>query len=62
MKYKATKDIQITGTGRGGKSLGPITFEKGSYDTKDDDEIALLDGLATDPDHPVGFDQKDKEA
>jgi hypothetical protein len=62
MRYKADKTVRITGANRRGDALGPISFEKGYYETKDADEIELLDGLASDPDHPVGFDPKDKEA
>lgn len=61
MRYKATKDVTLSGVGRNGAAL-EVSFEKGYYETKDEDEIALLDRLATDPDHPVGFDPKDKEA
>jgi hypothetical protein len=54
------KTVQLGGTNRRGEVIGPISFSKGYYETKDDDEIELLDGLATEPDHPVGFDPKDK--
>lgn len=62
MRYTADKTIQITGANSKGDALGPISFSKGFYETKDPDEIMLLDSLATDPAHPVGFDPKDKEA
>ncbi|MGH2373044.1 MAG: hypothetical protein ACRDIC_06140 [bacterium] len=62
MRYKAEKTVQITGANKKGDALGPISFSKGFYETEDEDEIALLDALATDPDHPVGFDPKNKEA
>jgi hypothetical protein len=61
MKYRASKDIQITGSNSKGDAIGPIKFDKGYYETKKRDEIELLDSLATDPNHPVGFDPKDKE-
>lgn len=61
MRYKASKDVVVGGTGPGGVPVGPISFSKGTYTTKDEDEIALLDAVAEDPDNPVGFDPKERE-
>jgi hypothetical protein len=57
--YKADKDVEVGGTTREGKPVS-ISFSKGSYSTKKDDEVAILDALATDPSNPIGFDPKDK--
>ena len=61
MKY-ATKDktVEVSGGNSNGEVLGPISFKSGSYTTNKPDEIALLDGLATDPDNPIGFDPKEE--
>ena len=60
MRYK-TKDktVEVSGATRSGETVGPISFKTGSYTTTDPDEIALLDGLATDPANPIGFDPKE---
>jgi len=61
MKY-ASKDktVEVSGGNSKGEVLGPISFKSGSYTTSNDDEIALLDALATDPDNPIGFDPKEE--
>jgi hypothetical protein len=59
MKYRAAKDVLISSTGKGGDAF-EFDFSKGYIETKDEDEIEVLDRLATDPDNPVGFDPKDK--
>jgi hypothetical protein len=59
MKYRASKDIRISSTNRDGEAF-EFDFSKGYIETRDEDEIEILDRLATDPDHPVGFDPKDK--
>ena len=61
MKY-ASKDktVEISGANAKGEVLGPISFKSGSYTTSNPDEITLLDGLATDPDNPIGFDPKEE--
>ena len=61
MRYKAAKDVQVAGNNGKGEVVGPISFKSGSYTTTDDDEIALLDACATDPDNPIGFDPKERE-
>lgn len=53
------KTVIVSGTGSKGQAVGPITFEKGSYTTKDEAECAVLDALALLPDSPVSFDQKE---
>ena len=58
MRYKAKKDVLVSGTNARGEEVGPISFKTGSYSTTDDDEIALLDACATDPVNPIGFDPK----
>ena len=59
MRYKATKDVEVESAGRGGAVVGPISFDKGYYETSDEDEITVLDACATDPDNPIGFDPKE---
>ena len=60
MRYKARdKTVLVSGTNLKGEAVGPISFKTGSYTTTDDDEIALLDACATDPDNPIGFDPKE---
>ena len=59
MRYKATKDVAVSGGNARGEVIGPIEFKSGSYSTTDPDEIALLDALATDPGNPIGFDPKE---
>lgn len=59
MRYKARKDVEVSGSNARGEVVGPISFVKGSYTTSDPDEIALLDELATDKDNPIGFDPKE---
>ena len=60
MRYKAKdKTVQVGGNNAKGAVVGPISFKTGSYTTTDDDEIALLDTCATDPDNPIGFDPKE---
>ena len=59
MRYKAKKDVLVSGTNSKGEAVGPISFKTGSYATTDDDEIALLDTCATDPNNPIGFDPKE---
>lgn len=59
MRYKARKDVAVSGANRKGEVIGPISFKTGSYSTTDPDEIALLDELATDPNNPIGFDPKE---
>ena len=61
MRYKAKKDVLVSGTNPKGEAVGPISFKTGSYSTTDDDEIALLDTCATDPDNPIGFDPKEEK-
>jgi hypothetical protein len=53
------KTVRISTTGRDGVSF-EFDFSKGYIETKDEDEIEVLDALATDPTHPIGFGQKDK--
>ena len=61
MKYLCKdKTAIVSGTGPKGEAVGPITFEKGYYSTKDDAEIGVLDALALLPDSPVSFDQGGK--
>lgn len=60
MRYKAKQAVTISGTNSKGEAVGPIQFKNGVYTTTDDDEIALLDTCATDPDNPIGFDPKEK--
>ena len=59
MRYKAKKDVEVSGANSKGDVVGPISFKTGSYSTTDKDEIALLDALATD-DGPIGFDPKEE--
>jgi len=60
VRYKAKdKTVQVGGNNSKGEVVGPISFKTGSYTTTDDDEIALLDTCATDPDNPIGFDPKE---
>jgi hypothetical protein len=59
VRYRASKDVQVSGANAKGDAVGPIKFTKGSYETKDEDEIALLDACATDPANPIGFDPKE---
>ena len=61
MRYKARKDVEVSGANARGEVVGPISFKTGSYTTTDPDEIALLDELATDKDNPIGFDPKERE-
>ena len=61
MRYKANKNVQVGGNNSKGEVVGPISFKNGSYTTTDDDEIALLDTCATDPDNPIAFEQKERE-
>ena len=61
MRYKANKNVQVGGNNGKGEVVGPISFKNGTYTTTDDDEIALLDACATDPDNPIGFDPKERE-
>jgi hypothetical protein len=61
VRYKAKKDVEVGGNNAKGEVVGPISFKTGSYETKKDDEIALLDAVATDPDNPIGFDPKERE-
>lgn len=60
-RYKAAKAkaVEVSGANAKGEVVGPISFKTGTYATTDPDEIALLDGLATDPDNPIGFDPKE---
>lgn len=53
------KTVVVSGTGPLGEAVGPFTFEKGSYTTKDEAEVSVLDALALLPDSPVSFDQKE---
>ena len=59
MRYVAPKDVQVSGANAKGAVVGPISFAKGYYETKKEDEIALLDACATDPANPIGFDPKE---
>ena len=59
MRYVAPKDVQVSGCNQKGAAVGPIKFDKGYYETKKSDEIALLDSCATDPANPIGFDPKE---
>jgi len=59
MRYKAAKDVVVGMTNAKGESVGPVSFAKGTYDTSDPDEIAMLDACAEDPNNPVGFDPKE---
>ena len=57
--YSATKDVMVSGCNTKGEVVGPISFAKGPYTTTKDDEVALLDACATDPDNPIGFSPKE---
>jgi hypothetical protein len=60
VRYKAkNKNVRVGGNNAQGEVVGPISFKNGTYTTTDDDEIALLDACATDPDNPIGFDPKE---
>ena len=61
MRYVAPKDVEVSGTNPRGETIGPISFKTGHYATRKQDEIALLDELATDPNNPIGFDPKESE-
>jgi hypothetical protein len=58
--YKAKKDVVVQGVNALGETVGPISFEKGSYSTNDPDEIAILDACATEEDNPVAFAPKEE--
>ena len=60
-KYKATKDIEVSGCNAAGEEVR-VSFAKGDVTTSKPDEVALLDSVADDPDNPVGHADKDKEA
>jgi hypothetical protein len=58
MRYRAPKDIEVSSAGPKGEEIR-ISFSKGSYVTKDEVEVEILDRLATDPNNPIGFDPKE---
>jgi hypothetical protein len=59
--YKSKdKTVQVSGSGPKGEAVGPISFESGSYTTKDDNEVLVLDALALLDSSPVAFDQKEE--
>lgn len=59
LTYKSKdKTLELSGTNSKGEEVR-VSFSKGSYTTNDDDEVALLDACATDPTHPIAFDQKE---
>lgn len=53
------KTVEVSGVNNAGEEVH-ISFSKGSVTTKKDDEIAILDALATDPASPIAFDQKEE--
>ena len=52
------KTLEVSSCNNQGEEVR-VSFAKGSYTTKDEDEVALLDACATDPTHPIAFDQKE---
>jgi hypothetical protein len=52
------KTVRVSGAGPQGQAV-EVSFEKGSYTTKDEAEVSVLDALALLPDSPVSFDQKE---
>lgn len=52
------RSVIVSGSGPGGVAV-EVSFEKGSYTTKDEAEAFVLDALALLPDSPVSFDQKE---
>jgi len=53
------RTLEVSGTNAKGEEVR-VSFAKGTYTTKKDDEVALLDACATDPTHPIAFDQKEE--
>ncbi len=59
MRYVAPATCEVSRATPDGQVLPNITFKGGKHVTKDPDEIALLDELATTPHNPIGFDPKE---
>jgi len=58
--YKSKdKTVKVTGAGPKGEAVGPIDFKTGSYTTKNENEVYVLDALALLDTSPIAFDQKE---